>query len=154
MTNSTTPEFLSLSRRVTWRQMLIVVNQLPGAFDTRLTAALGVTHYEWQILELIAERPERAMRLKEIAALTGTSLSRLSHAVTRLQSTGLAERQRKANTASTFAALTRRGAEIVAQGRPIYAQAVSDLVFGDMLPNEIDSLRRLMAVIAARLETP
>lgn len=145
-------EHPSLTRRVTWRQFAIVLNRLPSELHTRIHAAIGVTGFEWQVLELLAENPAHSMALKDIAKLTGSSLSRLSHAISQLQAGDLVRRQRRGTTASTLAELTRRGAERVAEGRPIYMRAVSELVFGDLDPKDIAALRRIMAVIGAHLE--
>jgi MFS family permease len=53
--------------------------RLPAALDAQLQVDAGLSFVEYMVLAMLSESPGRSRRMSELAALTGTSLSRLSH---------------------------------------------------------------------------
>ena len=51
-------------------------------------------HTYYMILAMLSEAPDRTLRMSELALITGTSQSRLSHAASRLEEAGWIERRR------------------------------------------------------------
>ena len=52
-----------------------------AALDAQLQQDSGITHIQYSILAMLSEAPDRSLRMTELADVTESSRSRLSHAV-------------------------------------------------------------------------
>ena len=52
----------------------------------------GLTHFEYFVLAMLSEAPERTLRMTALAQRTNATLPRLSHVVRRLEDRGLVRR--------------------------------------------------------------
>ncbi|HEX8343774.1 MAG TPA: MarR family transcriptional regulator, partial [Actinoplanes sp.] len=66
--------------------------RLPATLDAQLQRDAGISYFEYQVLSVLSEAPQRTLRLSEVAALAEGSLPRLSQAVTRLEKRGWVRR--------------------------------------------------------------
>ncbi len=82
------PRWLDPTQQNAWRALVSVVTRLPAALDTQMQRDSDMTHFEYFVLALLSENPERRLRLNALAAEANASLSRLSHVVTRLEKRG------------------------------------------------------------------
>ena len=64
----------------------------PGVLDSQLRRDAGLTHFEYFVLAMLSEAPERTLRMTALAQRTNATLPRLSHVVRRLEERGLVER--------------------------------------------------------------
>ena len=71
-----------------WRSLMSLVAALPAALDAQLKRDAGVNGFEYHVLAALSEAPDRTLQLSDLAHLSRGSLSRLSHAVTRLERDG------------------------------------------------------------------
>ena len=71
-----------------WRSLMSLVAALPTALDAQLKRDAGVNAFEYHVLAALSEAPDRTLQLSDLAHLSRGSLSRLSHAVTRLERDG------------------------------------------------------------------
>ena len=78
-------EWLSEDERAAWLRLIAVVELLPGVLDSQLRADAGLTHFEYFVLAMLSEAPERTLRMTSLAQRTNATLPRLSHVVTRLE---------------------------------------------------------------------
>ncbi len=92
----------------------------PAARGSRHPAAarLRADHFEYFVLAVLSEAPDRRLRLSELAHQANASLSRLSHVVTRLEKRGWARRETVAGTRGAFAVLTDEGYDKVVEAAP------------------------------------
>ncbi|GAB3590317.1 MarR family transcriptional regulator [Angustibacter peucedani] len=84
--------WLDADEQVAWRSYLRAVRLL----DEELRRGLeqhGLSHPEYEILVRLSERPDRTMRMSELAAGVVSSRSRLTHTVARLERDGLVQRR-------------------------------------------------------------
>ena len=88
------PHWLDERESQAWRALIHLVTLLPQALDRQLRDDAGIGHVYYMILALVSEAPGRSMRLSDLAAATGTSLSRLSHALDALEARGWITRAR------------------------------------------------------------
>ena len=72
--------------------LIAVVELLPGALDGQLQRDAGVSHFEYMVISMLSEAPDRTLRMTTLAARTNSTLPRLSHVVTRLVARGYVER--------------------------------------------------------------
>jgi len=104
--------------------------RLPAALDTQLRRDAGISHFEYEVLALLSEAPDRTLRMSELAMWAGGSLPRLSQVVTRLEQRGWARRTPDpADGRYTLATLTSQGQAKVTQAAPGHVQEVRRLVF-------------------------
>src|SRR3954470_16528456 len=84
-------EWLDDAERDAWLRLLAVGEPLPGGLDAQLRAESALTHYEYFVLAMLSEAPERTLRMTSLAQRTNATLPRLSHVVSRLESRDLVE---------------------------------------------------------------
>ncbi len=94
-----------------------------------------------QILAMLSQARDQQLRMSELAALTATSPSRLSHAVAALEDRGWvircpAEQDRRGQ----LTRLTPAGRAAVEQIAPGHVVEVRRLVFDQLTPDEVDQL--------------
>lgn len=71
---------------------MAVVELLPGVLDAQLRRDAGLTHFEYFLIAMLSEAPDRTLQMTGLAQRTNATLSRLSHVVRRLVERGLVER--------------------------------------------------------------
>ena len=86
------PLWLTEEERAAWLRLVAVVELLPGVLDAQLRADSELTHFEYFVLAMLSEAPERTLRMTTLAQRTNATLPRLSHVVNRLERRGLVER--------------------------------------------------------------
>src|SRR6187455_1511357 len=105
-----------------WVRFVAVVELLPGVLDAQLRRDSGVTHFEYFVLAMLSEAPERTLRMTALAQRTNSTLPRLSHVVSRLEGRGLVERPPCPDDGrATNAKLTEEGWDEVAAAAPGHA---------------------------------
>src|SRR3954453_18090230 len=84
--------WLTKDELAAWVRMAAVLELLPGTLDSQLRRDADVTNFEYYVLAMLSEAPERTLRMTALAAQTNATLPRLSHVVRRLEDRGLVER--------------------------------------------------------------
>src|SRR4051794_41955602 len=93
MTDS--PRWLDEEEQRAWRAFLRAAAGVDEALDRQLQREAGMPHAYYQVLAMLSEVPGRTLRMSELAGLTTSSASRLSHAVARLEEKGWVRRGEK-----------------------------------------------------------
>jgi DNA-binding MarR family transcriptional regulator len=113
-----------------WRSLAKTLFRLPAALDAQLRRDAGISHFEYEVLALLSEAPERTRRMSVLATWAGGSLPRLSQVVTRLEQRGwVCRAPDPADGRYTLATLTDDGQAKLAQAAPGHAREVRRLVF-------------------------
>lgn len=153
--DDTAPRWLTEGERAAWLELGRVVVTLPAALDLQLRRTADLSLYEYRVLGVLSEQPDRRMGLKALASLTNGSLSRLSHVVTRLENAGLLCRCISPHDGRcTEAVLTDQGRQRVVGAAPGHVQAVRELVFGAINEDEAALLADLLTRIAPDVDHP
>src|SRR3954453_21327865 len=87
-----TTRWLTEDERAAWLRLVAVLALLPGVLDSQLRSEAGLTHFEYFVLAMLSEAPNRTLRMAALAQRTNATLPRLSHVVRRLEDRGLVER--------------------------------------------------------------
>ena len=82
------PPWLDAEERQAWLALASALNRLPAALDAQLRRDAGISHFEYQVLALLSEAPDRTLRMSALAMWAGSSLPRLSQVVARLEHPG------------------------------------------------------------------
>ncbi|WP_353952613.1 MarR family transcriptional regulator [Knoellia sp. S7-12] len=134
--------WLTDDERAVWLRLVAVVELLPGVLDAQLRAGAGLTHFEYFVLAMLSEAPERTLRMTALAQRTTATLQRLSHVVRRLEDRGLVKRYPcPEDGRATNARLTQAGWEAVVAAAPGHVDTVRRHVLDPLTPVQLQQLR-------------
>ncbi|MEV0842566.1 MarR family transcriptional regulator [Actinocatenispora sera] len=152
--------WLSRDQQEHWIALIGVISTLPPALDAQLKRDAGLNMYEYQVLVQLGDSPQGTVPMSDLAMLASGSLSRLSHAVGRLERAGYVRRVVcREPGRRTAAVLTEAGRAKLEQTAPGHVREVRRLVIDALTPEQLAALggaaRRVLEVtapdIAARL---
>lgn len=125
-----TTRWLDEEEELTWRQLSTMILRLQPVLSAQLQREFGISHFEYLIMACLSETPELKLRMSVLAAMTGSSLSRLSQAVGRLEKRGWTSRQSdEEDSRFTLAVLTSAGLRQLQEAAPSHVAAVREFVF-------------------------
>ncbi|MDO5533941.1 MAG: MarR family transcriptional regulator [Propionibacteriaceae bacterium] len=103
----------------TWLKFRAVVELYPGVLDGQLRRDSDLTHMEYQVLAMLSEATTFTLRMTALSNRTNSTLTRMSHVVTRLEHRGLVERSRSPEDGrATNVTLTASGHATLVQAAP------------------------------------
>lgn len=147
------PRWLSDDERDTWVRFAAVLELLPGVLDSQLDRDEGLTHFEYFVLAMLSESPERTLRMTALAARTNATLPRLSRVVTRLEAQGVLQRNPCAeDRRATNVSLTGAGWAKVQHAAPGHVATVRRSVIDALTAEQIGQLGRISAALLTRLD--
>jgi DNA-binding MarR family transcriptional regulator len=136
----------------TWLSYVAATTLLEGELDRQLQRDAGMPHAYYQILAMLSEVPDRSLRMSELAAITQSSQSRLSHAVARLERNGWVRRKPCAeDRRSTFAQLTEEGFAALAAAAPGHVCTVRRHLFDRLTPEQVGQLHEITRAVLGGL---
>ena len=144
--------WLNDEEQQSWRAWIAASLLLPDRLSRDLQEQAGISLADYEILVYLSESPERRLRMSELADLTLSSRSRLSHQVDRLTAAGLVDRQPcSEDRRGYFAVLTAQGWDFLVSTAPIHVASVRDHLVDVLTPAEFAELGRLCAKVSSRL---
>lgn len=147
------PRWLDDDEQHAWRRLAAVVLKLPSELEAQLQRDAAMSHFEYWVLALLSEAPDRSLRLSQLAGQANASLSRLSHVITRLEKRGWVTRQPCPEDArATLAVLTEEGWTTLEAAAPGHAEAVRRAVFDPLDDDDVRELARICDAILARID--
>ena len=136
-----------------WRRTAAVMTLLPAALDAQLQRDAGLTQFSYLVLAMLSEAPGRTLPMSALASMMSSSLSRLSHVVSRLERDGWVAREPSPdNGRVTVARLTDAGLDAVVATAPGHAREVRRLVFDALDADQVTQLDALTTAILGRLD--
>jgi DNA-binding MarR family transcriptional regulator len=153
----TPPEtrWLSGDEQAAWRSSLSAVQLLNAAVEAQLQRDSGLSHADYEILVRLSDEPEHALRMSELANRTLFSRSRLSHAVGRLEKSGLVRREPYPDDRRGLCAvLTDRGFQTLAGAAPGHVETVRRALFEQLTAQQVDQLTAIAQAVIAAVSAP
>ncbi|MFG3555345.1 MarR family winged helix-turn-helix transcriptional regulator [Micromonospora sp. NPDC047557] len=136
----------------TWRAFLAASRALMDTLDRELQRDAGMPHAYYEILVRLSEAPGRQLRMSDLADAAGSSRSRLSHAVARLEAAGWVRREDcPTDRRGQIAVLTDDGFATLAAAAPGHVEGVRRHLFDALSPAQVDQLRRISETLAEHL---
>jgi DNA-binding MarR family transcriptional regulator len=136
-----------------WVRLASVVELLPGVLDGQLRRDAGLTHFEYWVLAMLSEAPERTLRMTALASTTNATLPRLSHVVSRLESRDLVERfPCPEDRRATNARLTDAGWAKVVETAPGHLETVRAHVIDVLDREQLEALTGICDALLAGLD--
>ncbi|MBN9611683.1 MAG: winged helix-turn-helix transcriptional regulator [Actinobacteria bacterium] len=147
--------WLSDREQQAWRSFLELTGTLTEHLDRELRHDAGIPHTYYQVLAMLSEAPDRALRMSDLAAAAWASPSRMSHAVDRLQEAGWVERRpAPGDGRGQIAVLTEAGHRKLTEAAPDHARTVRAILFDPLGPELLDAFaevcRRALQQLADR----
>jgi len=136
-----------------WKKLIAVAELLPGTLESQLRRDADLSHFEYFTLAMLSEAPERTLRMTALASLTNSTLARLSHVVSRLESRGFVCREPCAlDRRATNAVLTSNGWAKVVATAPGHVVTVRQGVIDSLTTADVVDLDRIMGRILRALK--
>lgn len=147
------PRWLDDDEQRAWRRLAAVILKLPSELEAQLQRDSGMSHFEYWVIALLSEAPDRTLRLSHLAAQANASLSRVSHVASRLETRGWIDRRHSPDDArATLAVLTDAGWGRVVAAAPGHVEAVRRFVFDALNSEDVQELARICDAILAQLD--
>jgi DNA-binding MarR family transcriptional regulator len=145
--------WLDRDQLAAWVRLVAVLELLPGVLDSQLRRDADLMHFEYFVLAMLSQAPDRTLRMTELARQTNATLPRLSHVVRRLEERGLVERfPCPENRRATNARLTREGRAKVKAAAPGHVANVRQHVIDALTPEQISQLTAIGDALLSRLD--
>jgi DNA-binding MarR family transcriptional regulator len=146
-------DWLDDEQQAAWVRLIAMVELLPGVLDTQLRREADLTHFEYFLLAMLSEAPERTLRMTALAVRTNATLPRLSHVVRRLEERGLVERfPCPEDGRATNARLTEAGWAKVVETAPGHVATVRRNVIDALTPKQVEQLAAIAGAILERID--
>jgi len=109
-----------------WRELAAAHAAVIDALERELQDRHGLTASEFEVLQRLAESPERHCRMQELADAVHLSQSALSRLIGRLETDGLVTRALCSyDRRGIYACLTDAGAGLVEQAEPTHHEVLA-----------------------------
>lgn len=144
--------WLDSAERRTWLALLATTSRLDDALDRQLQRDADMPLAYYQLLAMLSEAPGRSMRMTDLAEITQSSQSRISHAVKRLEARSwVLRRPCRDDRRSTRAELTGAGYAALVAAAPGHVRAVREHLFDALTTDQVAQLRTILAAVLDRL---
>ena len=145
--------WLDDEQQAAWRAVAKLLTKLPATLDSDLQRTDGLTMFEYEVLSLLSESDGRTLQMSELAAGTNSSLSRLSHVVSRLEKRGWVTRHVCPNDGrASQAILTESGLAKAVEAAPNHVRAVRELIVDAITSAQLRQLGTTAAKVGQRIE--
>lgn len=145
--------WLSADEQRAWRGLLAMQQLLFDAIDAQLQRDAQMTHGYYEILVRLAEAPGRCLRMRDLAAASSSSRSRLSHAVARLEERGWVRRRcHETDRRGQVAELTDHGFAALAAAAPGHVELVRAALLDPLTPEQVAQLETISRTVVDNLE--
>jgi DNA-binding MarR family transcriptional regulator len=152
-THASGTQWLTKDELAAWVRLVAMLQLLPGVLDSQLRRDAELTSFEYYVLAMLSEAPERTLRMTALAAETNATLPRLSHVVRRLEDRGLVERLPcPEDGRATNARLTSAGHAKVDEAAPGHVGNVRHHVIDALTPDQLRQLSAIGDAVLQRLD--
>ena len=146
--------WLSSEQQSYWRAYIAATELLQDRLSRELQAAHRLTLADYEILVRLSESPDRAMRMSQLADITLSSRSRLSHQIDRMEKDDLVRREAcEHDRRGANAVLTDHGWEALVAAAPTHVSGVREHLVDVLSEKEFAALGKALAKVADRLQT-
>src|SRR5512140_476621 len=115
--------WLDADEQSSWRAFVVGVTLLLDRLDADLQHSFGLSIGEYEILVRLSERPERQMRMAQLADALAHSRSRVTHTVARMQNAGLVIRTSSPEDGRGIVCrLTDHGMSVLEAAAPVHVR--------------------------------
>ncbi|MBO1902136.1 winged helix DNA-binding protein [Leucobacter weissii] len=140
------PRWLTEDERHMWMRLVALTILLPAGIESQLKRDAGLSFFEYHVLAMLSEADGRRRLMSELAFWTNSSLSRLSHVVTRLEKPGWVRREAcETDGRAINAVLTDAGFAHLKASAPAHVSEVRRLALDRLAPDDVGVLSEILA---------
>jgi DNA-binding MarR family transcriptional regulator len=144
--------WLDADQQSSWRSFVVGVTLLLDRLDADLQHDFDLSLTEYEILVRLSERPQRQMRMAQLADALAHSRSRVTHTVTRMQKAGLVDRTSSPEDGRGIVCrLTDQGYDLLVSAAHVHVTGVRDYLVDLVEPADFAALGRVMDAVSDRL---
>lgn len=133
--------WLNEDEQRSWRAWLSASLLLTDRLTREMQSQHGLTMADYEILVRLSEVTDRRMRMSDLAEVTLSSRSRLSHQIDRMEKAGFVERQHCTDDRrGAFAVLTELGWTTLVRTAPDHVESVRMHLVDQLTPEEFAAL--------------
>jgi DNA-binding MarR family transcriptional regulator len=125
------------------------------ALERQLQASANMGIQDYLILTMLADAPEKRLRMSELAFMSHGSSSRTSHAVDRLETRGWVQRiPSSVDGRGSVAVLTPAGVEQANRAIPAHVEVMRSYLFDLISAEELAVMGRVMFAVMSAFDSP
>lgn len=148
------PRWLTDEERELWLKLVGLSMLMPNAVEAQLKRDADMNQFEYHVLAMLSEAPNRTRLMSDLAFHTNSSLSRLSHVVSRLEKQGWVVRSAcETDGRATNATLTDAGFAKLEVTAPGHVEAVREMIFDALTPAQVKQLNAALQPILDSIDT-
>lgn len=146
-------KWLDDEEKQAWYGLISTMALLDAALDRQLQRTSGMSHAQYAILAQLSAARGATMHMSDLASLTSSSNSRLSHAVSRMEEDGWVARTRcPDNGRAVHATLTPAGMTLMKAAAPGHVAEVRRLLFNQLNRDQVGQLVEITSTVLETLE--
>ena len=131
-----------------WRVLLTASTSLLATLDNELQAEEGLSLGEYEVLVLLADAPDDALRMTDLANHTHLSPSGITRRIDAMVKAGLVERRQcPSDRRGSFAALTELGAKRLREAAPTHVRGVREHFIDRLTERQLANLASALSSV-------
>ena len=151
-TPSTDTRWLDESQQRSWRAWLLGNTLLMGRLDDDLRRSFNISLVEYEILVRLSERPDRRMRMAQLADALAHSRSRVTHTIDRMEKSGYVTRGPSPDDGrGIVATMTDSGYELLESAAHVHVTGVRDHLVDLATAEDLQAVGRVLNSVADHL---
>jgi DNA-binding MarR family transcriptional regulator len=144
------PQWLNSSEMKAWRKYIVTTRHLLEALDSDLHDH-DLSLYDYEILALLSDAPERRMRMSELADIALLSRSRLSHRMKVMETAGWVKREScPEDKRGYFAVMTAKGWKAIVAAAPDHVESVRHRFIDHLTKADQEAIAAIFEKVGAR----
>ena len=148
----TDTRWLDESQQRSWRAWLLGNTLLMGRLDDDLRRSFNISLVEYEILVRLSERPDRRMRMAQLADALAHSRSRVTHTIDRMEKSGYVTRGPSPDDGrGIVATMTDSGYELLESAAHVHVTGVRDHLVDLATAEDLQAVGRVLNSVADHL---
>lgn len=145
------PKWLNPSEMKAWRSYIVATRRLLEALDADLHNH-DLSLYDYEILALLSDAPERRLRMSELADIAMLSRSRLSHRMKVMEKAGWVKREScPEDKRGYFAVMTAKGWKAIVAAAPDHVESVRHRLIDHLTRTDQVALAKIFEKVGVAL---
>lgn len=145
--------WLSNDEQQLWRNWVAASTLLPDRLHRDLQESHDISLADYEILTRLSDSPDRRVRMSELADMSLSSRSRLSHQIDRMEKAGLVTRQMcTEDRRGQWCVMTKAGWDLLVKAAPTHVESVRRHLVDLLSAEQFMALGEACAIVADKIQ--